>query len=99
MDPYLPFVAFQAQPWLALAPAVVLGAAGTLTGLRLVLSTGLLWLVYTGYELAVAARLLCSGECNIRIDLLVIAPLLLGLSAASLLALARWAVRRARAGG
>ena len=38
---------------------------------------GLLWLVYGGYEYLMYARVLCSGECNIRVDLLVIYPLLL----------------------
>jgi hypothetical protein len=34
---------------------------------------GLLWLVHGGYECLVYARILCSGECNIRADLLAIA--------------------------
>jgi hypothetical protein len=28
------------------------------------------------------ARILCSGECNIRVDLLLVCPLLLGISLA-----------------
>jgi hypothetical protein len=31
-------------------------------------------------------RVLCSGECNIRVDLLLFYPLLLGLSVAALIA-------------
>lgn len=38
---------------------------------------GILWLLYSFYELAMKYRLLCSGECNIRIDLLVLYPELL----------------------
>lgn len=37
-----------------------------------------LWLAYAVYEWLMATRVLCSGECNIRVDLLLIAPLLLG---------------------
>ena len=35
------------------------------------------WLLYAAYETSMHQRWLCSGECNIRIDLLLIAPLLL----------------------
>ena len=35
------------------------------------------WLTYALYEALMAARVLCSGECNIRIDLLLIWPILL----------------------
>ena len=41
------------------------------------LLTGLLWLSYSIYELLMYLRILCTGECNIRIDLLVIYPLLI----------------------
>lgn len=37
----------------------------------------LLWLAYAVYEYLMVARVLCSGECNIRIDLLLIYPLLI----------------------
>lgn len=37
---------------------------------------GLAWLLYAAYETGMQQRWLCSGECNIRIDLFVIAPLL-----------------------
>ena len=36
-----------------------------------------LWLLYGIYESLVYARILCSGECNIRVDLLLIYPILL----------------------
>jgi hypothetical protein len=35
------------------------------------------WLLYAAYETGMQQRWLCSGECNIRIDLFLIAPLLL----------------------
>ena len=93
------FVAFQGQPWLAVLPAILFAGLGCLSRIRLVLATAVLWLLYCGYELAVEARILCSGECNIRVDLLILAPLLISLSALSGLAFARWAFRRAASSG
>ena len=94
MDPFILLVALQGQPWLALLPAVLFAALWTISGLRLVLATAALWLLYAGYEAAMKARILCSGECNIRIDLLLIGPVLIGVSAMALVAFAWWAVRR-----
>lgn len=37
---------------------------------------GVAWLLYACYETSMQQRWLCSGECNIRIDLFLIAPLL-----------------------
>ena len=93
------FVAFQGQPWLALLPAALFAGLAWLSGLWLVWATAVLWLLYCGYELAVHARILCSGECNIRVDLLILAPVMIGLSALSALAFARWALRRAASSG
>ncbi|OIN91156.1 MAG: hypothetical protein AUJ20_12125 [Comamonadaceae bacterium CG1_02_60_18] len=42
------------------------------------LTTAGLWLAYAVYEWLIATRVLCSGDCAIRVDLLLIAPLLLG---------------------
>jgi hypothetical protein len=41
---------------------------------------GLLWFIYSGYEYLIFVRFLCSGDCSIRVDLLVIYPLLLVVS-------------------
>lgn len=50
---------------------------------RTAAGVGVVWLVYAAYETGMQRRWLCSGECNIRIDLLVIYPaLLIGLVAA-----------------
>ena len=43
----------------------------------MVLSAAALWALYGVYEYGMYLRLLCTGECNIRIDLLLIYPLLL----------------------
>lgn len=47
------------------------------------LVAGLLWASYSVYEFLMSARILCSGECNIRIDLLIIYPLLIVVSIVS----------------
>jgi len=44
------------------------------------LTAGILWAIYSVYEYLMYSRVLCSGECNIRVDLLVIYPLLIVLS-------------------
>lgn len=41
-----------------------------------ILTAAIFWGVYTVYEFLMHARILCSGECNIRVDLLVIYPLI-----------------------
>jgi formate hydrogenlyase subunit 3/multisubunit Na+/H+ antiporter MnhD subunit len=67
-------------------PAVV-GALLLVVGRRLrrttIIGVGVAWLLYAAYETAMYQRWLCSGECNIRVDLLLIYPaLLVGLVAA-----------------
>jgi hypothetical protein len=44
---------------------------------RLALVAAFLWALYVPYELAMKHRILCSGECNIRVDLLAIYPALI----------------------
>jgi len=73
---FLPFVGFIQWPLAALAPAAILGAGFFLNRRKLIGITALLWLGYAVYESLMKARVLCSGECNIRVDLLLISPLL-----------------------
>jgi len=75
---------FIAAPYFAFIPALLFGFLYTRTHTKLQLSTTLLWGVYALYELAMKLRILCSGECNIRIDLLLIYPLLLIISLVAL---------------
>ena len=44
------------------------------------------WLLYTVYEYGMKVRWLCSGECNIRVDLLLLYPMLLLASIVALIA-------------
>lgn len=77
---------FIVWPWLALLPAITFGAMFFRRRRGVILLTSLAWLSYFPYELAMKLRVLCSGECNIRVDLLLFYPLLLGLSVGALIA-------------
>jgi hypothetical protein len=75
---------FIKYPILAAAVGLVLLALGRRARRRVVVSMGVVWLLYAVYEFGNQQRWWCSGECNIRIDLLVIHPVLLfGLVAAA----------------
>lgn len=81
-----PFVAW---PWLTAVPAFVFGYAARETGRRALWITAGLWVAYSIYEGLMQRRLLCTGECNIRVDLLLIAPILIWRSAAGIWQLLR----------
>ena len=85
---------FIAQPILALAPCAVFAAGYLYTRYRVVLITALAWLAYFPYERAMKLRVLCSGDCDIRVDLLLLYPILFCLSLYSIVAIARHAIRR-----
>jgi hypothetical protein len=72
-------------PILAAAIGLVLLGLGWRIRRRIAVGVGVLWILYAFYELGMKRRWLCSGECNIRVDLLLIYPLLLvGLVAAAI---------------
>jgi len=83
---------FIVWPWLALIPAIAFGVMFFRRRRGVILLTAFGWLAYFPYELGMKLRVLCTGECNIRVDLLLFYPLLLGLSVAALIA-----YRKARA--
>jgi hypothetical protein len=64
--------------WLAWAVGLGLGAAWIIGRRRLTLIAALAWFGYGVYEYLMHARVLCTGECNIRVDLLVLWPALIG---------------------
>jgi len=71
-------------PLLAAVIGVVVAGLGWRTSRRTAVGVGVLWLLYAGYETGMQQRWLCTGECNIRVDLLVIYPvLILGLVVAA----------------
>lgn len=64
----------------ALLLALALGTAWLGTGRRGFAVAAALWLAYAGYEFLMYRRVLCSGECNIRVDLLLFYPILLAVT-------------------
>lgn len=79
---------------LALAIALAFGFAWYVHRERHLAVWALVWLAYALYEYLMLARVLCSGECNIRIDLLLIfLPMALGTLWLALRAIFRWCLR------
>ncbi|MEQ1857045.1 MAG: hypothetical protein ABL963_11260 [Longimicrobiales bacterium] len=80
---------FIAWPWLALIPAVTFLALYPGSRRKRVAAAGLLWGAYGAYEYGMQRRWLCTGECNIRVDLLLLYPALIALSVAAVVAVIR----------
>jgi hypothetical protein len=80
---------FIAYPWSAAAIGALFVALGWRRQRRVVTGAGIAWIIYAVYETGMQQRWLCTGECNIRVDLLLIYPLLLLISAAALFSLIR----------
>lgn len=89
---YRPMAVLIEQPWLAALPGAIFLGLWIRSRRRLVLAAGLAWLLYLPYEYGMKWRILCWGECNIRVDLLLLDPALLVLSILA-------AVSALRAGG
>jgi hypothetical protein len=77
MDLYRSMAFLISQPGIALLAGLLLLVAARLAATGTGTACAVLWLLYGVYEYGMKFRLLCSGECNIRIDLLVIYPVLL----------------------
>jgi hypothetical protein len=84
-----------AYPWMAFAAAAVFAALWLWRRASAAAIAAGLWLAYGVYETLMHMRVLCSGECNIRVDLLLVYPVLL---VASLVALWGSLRRRPHAG-
>ena len=84
---------FIEHPLLAAALGILFLAAFWVSRRPAVLVAAVAWLLYMPYEMAMHLRWLCTGECNIRIDLLLIYPVLLLLSLAAVVAAVRWRVK------
>jgi hypothetical protein len=76
MDFYRSMAVLIDKPALALVPAGFLLLMFATSRNRLALAAGIIWALYCLYEYAMKYRILCTGECNIRIDLFVIYPAL-----------------------
>jgi hypothetical protein len=95
MDIFRAMAVLIEYPLLALAPAAVFAALFALSKSRIAIAVGLLWFAYFPYEYAMKLRILCSGECNIRIDLLALYPILIlaSLAGVAMSAAAIWRKR------
>lgn len=82
------------QPFIAAIPFVLFLILYVSSRKRFVLVTALAWLAYVPYEWAMKLRVLCSGECNIRVDLLLIYPVLAVLSGIALIIVALSILKR-----
>ncbi len=92
---FAPAAAMIEWPWIA----AVIGVGFTVLFIRrrgrAVAWAAVLWVGYSAYEYGMKARVLCSGECNIRVDLLLVWPVL---AVVSLMALWRaWRLSRPQA--
>ena len=67
---------FVQSPWLGVIPATLFALLYRGSKRRLVAATALLWVLYSVYEYGMRRRWLCTGECNIRVDLLLLYPVL-----------------------
>ena len=85
---------FAGYPWLILIPIALFFFIGIAAKARFATATAILWLIYGMYEWMMYARILCGGDCNIRIDLLFIYPVLLLLSLTALIVYAPRALLR-----
>ena len=63
---------------IALLIAVALALGWRASSRRGILILAAFWAAYALYEYLMFTRMLCSGECNIRVDLLLIYPVLFG---------------------
>jgi len=77
-----------AYPWLAGVVAACFAGLWWRGRRRVAALAAGVWALYMVYEYLMYARVLCSGECNIRVDLLLVYPALLVLSV--------WAVWKGR---
>ena len=82
------------EPLLAAVPGAVFLALFAVSRKFLVLTAAAAWLAYLPYEYAMKLRLLCSGECDIRIDLLVLYPVLFIISVVGVAVFAKALVGR-----
>lgn len=90
---------FIQYPWLAAVVGGTLLWLGRAAGRRAAVGAGMTWLLYAVYETGMKLRWLCTGECNIRVDLLLAYPLLLVLTGVGVVSLLRGGKRQGRPGG
>jgi hypothetical protein len=85
----MPLAVFIEYAWLAAVIGAFFAVAGWRRHRRRAMAVGFAWALYAVYETGMHQRWLCTGECNIRVDLLLILPVLLLMSAGAVWSLAR----------
>jgi hypothetical protein len=80
---------FITYPWLAAVIGAIMIGLGRWRRRKTAVVVGGLWLLYALYETGMRLRWLCSGECNIRVDLLLLYPVLLVATVAGTMSLLR----------
>jgi len=76
LDPGVLLGMFIEWPWLAFLVAAPFAYAFARWRTKLAFAAALAWSAYALYESGMKHRVLCSGECNIRVDLLLAYPIL-----------------------
>ena len=87
---------FIPHPWVAFIPALVFGLLYLTSKRRAIVIASAAWAVYACYEYGMYRRWLCGGECNIRVDLLLVYPVLILVSVLALVLPFVSFLRRAR---
>jgi hypothetical protein len=77
---FLSLQIFIVYPWIAFIVAIIFLWRWRKTDQQRSLSAAIAWTLYGFYEYAMLLRILCSGECNIRVDLFIVYVMLLLLS-------------------
>src|SRR6266853_138621 len=89
--PILPFFDFMgrltAYPYIALLIGIAIFFVYFKLRKNIYLATSVLWILYGIYEYLNLLKITCSGECDIRIDLILIYPILLILTLISIILL------------
>jgi hypothetical protein len=85
---------FIEYPWLAALVGLLLIGVGRRRGVRVAVAAGIAWMLYAVYETGMKQRWLCTGECNIRVDLLLVYPILLVLTVVAVVSNLRSTGRR-----
>jgi hypothetical protein len=76
---------FAGYPWLVLFPIALFLFIGLGAKARFATAIAFVWMFYGLYEWMMYARILCRGDCDIRMDLIFIYPILLLVSLTALI--------------
>ena len=87
---------FIPHPFVAIIPGALFAMAAGLVRSKVLFMAAAAWTAYSFYEYLMKIRVLCSGDCNIRIDLLAIYPALALVTLVASLALLRQVAAQTR---